>query len=239
MSEDFQFKAERKRIDTLPLSLVLEELQAAARHFAGRQFSRREFDRVAKRCKGTTVLKHFETWSVALNAIGTPLQPYRPDRKQISDEDLLAELARVWRYFGHRPSKNEWEATDTLYSYTTYKQRFGGWTTACASLVDRAAQGMVLEAVSNSSADVPESPKSIPTDRKRDVPLKLRLKILTRDGFKCVLCGRTPALYPGAVLHLDHIEPFSNDGPTSESNLRTLCEQCNWGKGNDTVTHST
>lgn len=38
------FKLARQRIDTLPKSVVLDELRAAAEHFGGRRFSRREFD---------------------------------------------------------------------------------------------------------------------------------------------------------------------------------------------------
>jgi 5-methylcytosine-specific restriction endonuclease McrA len=34
-------------------------------------------------------------------------------------------------------------------------------------------------------------------------------------------------------LHIDHITPFSMDGPTASSNLRTLCSKCNLGRGND------
>ena len=37
--------------------------------------------------------------------------------------------------WGIDPQKLEWEASDAAYSYTTYKQRFGGWVNACASLV--------------------------------------------------------------------------------------------------------
>lgn len=229
------FTLTRQRIDKLPKSVVLDELRAAAEHFGGRRFSRREFDGIAKRCKGTTVLKHFATWAAALESLGIAFRPHRPNRKQISDAELLAELARVWRTLGHRPSKIEWEASKPQYSYTTYKQRFGGWTSACASLVDRAARVTPPATGTDLPVEARIHAAAIPAERKRDVPLKLRLKILSRDGFKCVLCGRTPALHPGAILHVDHIVPFCRGGTTTEPNLRTLCEQCNWGKGDDTT----
>lgn len=57
---------------------------------------------------------------------------------------------------------------------------------------------------------------------------KLRYEILRRDGFKCVICGRTRN--DGAKLHVDHIKPVSKGGLTEESNLRTLCDMCNLGK---------
>jgi 5-methylcytosine-specific restriction endonuclease McrA len=76
-----------------------------------------------------------------------------------------------------------------------------------------------------------ESPE-IQSERKRDIPLKLRLKILDRDNYTCVLCGRSPALLPGCALHVDHRIPFSKGGKTQFENLQTLCTDCNLGKGN-------
>jgi 5-methylcytosine-specific restriction endonuclease McrA len=85
-----------------------------------------------------------------------------------------------------------------------------------------------------SEADTPpvaEPSLAIPAEAKRDVPLRLRLKVLERDNFTCVLCGKTPALVPGTVLHIDHIVPFSKGGKTIAANLRTLCSLCNLGRG--------
>lgn len=31
-------------------------------------------------------------------------------------------------------------------------------------------------------------------------------------------------------LHVDHIIPIAKGGKTVKENLRTLCEECNWGK---------
>lgn len=216
----------RRRVDALPREVLIDELRRVAKDLGGRRFSRRDFDRHATACKGSTVLSHFGSWDAALDSIGITLKDYKTDRKQITNTQLLAELARVWNALGHRPSKLEWESFDTAYSYTTYKQRFGGWVNACATLV-----------ASNTDITVPtiDSPPrpfvKLPVEKNRTLPLKLRLRVLTRDKFRCVLCGRTPAINPGVVLHIDHIVPFSDKGQTVESNLRTLCEQCNWGKG--------
>ncbi len=56
----------------------------------------------------------------------------------------------------------------------------------------------------------------------------LRYDVMKRDGFRCVLCGRTAD--DGIKLHVDHILPVSKGGKTIMSNLRTLCEDCNRGK---------
>lgn len=58
----------------------------------------------------------------------------------------------------------------------------------------------------------------------------LRYTVLRRDRFRCQICGATQA--DGVKLHVDHIVPISKGGKTELSNLRTLCEQCNLGKGN-------
>ncbi len=36
----------------------------------------------------------------------------------------------------------------------------------------------------------------------------------------------------GVKLHVDHIKPVSRGGKSVMSNLQTLCEDCNCGKGN-------
>jgi 5-methylcytosine-specific restriction endonuclease McrA len=58
-------------------------------------------------------------------------------------------------------------------------------------------------------------------------PLKLRFKILLRDGFQCTYCGAKP---PQKRLRVDHIIPFSKGGETEENNLTTACFECNAGK---------
>jgi len=59
----------------------------------------------------------------------------------------------------------------------------------------------------------------------------LRYLILKRDGFNCQLCGAN-TVEDGAKLEVDHIRPISDWGKTEESNLRTLCNECNRGKSN-------
>ena len=56
----------------------------------------------------------------------------------------------------------------------------------------------------------------------------LRYDVMKRDGFRCVLYGRTSS--EGARLEVDHIIPISKGGKTNMSNLRTLCMDCNRGK---------
>ena len=67
-------------------------------------------------------------------------------------------------------------------------------------------------------------------DNRRDpIPPSMRYDIMKRDGFRCVLCGASAQ--DGVKLHIDHILPVSKGGVTEPSNLRTLCDKCNLGKG--------
>ena len=58
----------------------------------------------------------------------------------------------------------------------------------------------------------------------------MRYDVLRRDNFHCVRCGR--GREDGVKLHVDHIVPVSRGGKTVMSDLQTLCEDCNCGKGN-------
>jgi 5-methylcytosine-specific restriction endonuclease McrA len=73
-----------------------------------------------------------------------------------------------------------------------------------------------------------------PEDR-REPGIGVRFKVLQRDNFRCLGCGRSPATELGCILHVDHIVPFSKGGKTTFDNLQTLCSHCNVGKSNRSV----
>lgn len=226
-----EFKFDRPRQDRIADEVIIAELKRIAESLGYRTFTRHEFDQMAGPCKGSVVLSRFKTWKIALEATGLNLRPHKNPRKdQISQSALLGELARIWSKLGHRPSKTEWDNSDAKYSYTSYKTRFGGWVNACMALVEGGAESEPSHRQSDQPTEVISE---IPKEKCRNVPLKMRLAILKRDDYKCVLCGRSPATHAGVTLHLDHILPYANGGETAKDNLRTLCEDCNWGKGNN------
>jgi 5-methylcytosine-specific restriction endonuclease McrA len=69
-------------------------------------------------------------------------------------------------------------------------------------------------------------------DRKdsRNIRRSTRVKIMARDSFRCVFCGRSPD-EDGVKLEVDHIVPVAKGGSRHENNLQTLCYDCNRGKG--------
>jgi len=73
--------------------------------------------------------------------------------------------------------------------------------------------------------------QGIPNSSRRDITLGIRYDVLRRDRFRCVICGANPAAHLNCELHVDHIIPVVRGGTTILENLRTLCSQCNVGKG--------
>jgi 5-methylcytosine-specific restriction enzyme A len=78
--------------------------------------------------------------------------------------------------------------------------------------------------------------KHAPTDQSdsktekpsRYIAASIRVDVLSRDGYKCVFCGRNSQ---EISLEIDHIFPFSQGGSNKPDNLQTLCIDCNRGKG--------
>ncbi len=65
-------------------------------------------------------------------------------------------------------------------------------------------------------------------NKREALGARLRYDILTRDSNRCVKCG---AGGPGTRLHVDYKRPVVMGGGNEPSNLQTLCERFNLGKG--------
>jgi 5-methylcytosine-specific restriction endonuclease McrA len=87
---------------------------------------------------------------------------------------------------------------------------------------DNTETGIILEA-----KEITLSPEN-----RRNISLGLRYKVLKRDNFRCVRCGRSPSTTVGLELEIDHKLPYSAGGRTVLENLETKCSDCNIGKGN-------
>ena len=239
---DFSFK--RNRLDAFTKEQMLDELEKVAKYFNYREFGWREFNEVAN-ISASSIKKHFGSWKKGLTELKNHLQhkeldlsprPHAPNRI-FSEKELFDEMERIWKIRGQRPSRTEWEISDPKISYQCYKQRFGGWINACKNFIEYKIGKNIL-------ADdfILPKRKDIKTQRKiksnfkkynsRNIPLSVRLKVLNRDNFRCVFCGKSPTTDFGTKLHLDHIKPFSKSGKSTFENLQTLCEECNLGKSN-------
>jgi len=243
-----KFDLNRKRVNEFSEDRLLAALEKAALHFNYIEFSRDDFDRVAD-ISASVVRKHFEgSWTKALDLLrrrlaekGLELKP-RPhsSNRILSDKDLFDEMARIWAEVGQRPSQGEWENSKPRIAYATYKKRFGGWTNACLKFIEHKMGNSVIseDPVPARLPAATSQNKIAKKDQKpssREIPLSVRLKVLNRDNFKCVFCGKSPATDFGTKLHIDHIVPYSKGGLSLFENLQTLCEECNLGKSDKDI----
>lgn len=65
--------------------------------------------------------------------------------------------------------------------------------------------------------------------RTKPITKRLKKRILTRDGNRCVECGSTK------WLEIAHIEPYRISGNNADDNLRTLCNPCHQAEGRNAV----
>lgn len=63
---------------------------------------------------------------------------------------------------------------------------------------------------------------------KERIPTNLRRMIIERDGLRCVYCDDD---LTNSEVHLDHVIPESQGGPTNYENLQVTCRKCNLAKG--------
>jgi predicted restriction endonuclease len=69
-----------------------------------------------------------------------------------------------------------------------------------------------------------------------DFTAEQKKKILERDNYRCVICGKGRA--GGVELHVDHIKPKDKGGKATIENGQTLCSTHNFRKKNYSQTES-
>ena len=175
-----------------------------------------------------TISKRFNTWNNALIMANLQIS-----NRFYTDEELFDNLAKIWMKLGKQPSKRDLAFVGSDISYKAYERRFGRWSVALKSFVEyfNAKQGVL----SNAIVDI--DPKTYNSHlSSRDINLRLRFLVMSRDNFKCCFCGASPAKDPSVVLHVDHIKPWAKGGETEINNLQTLCSRCNQGKSDLEIT---
>ena len=182
----------------------------------------------------STILNRFGTWSKCLEL--AELNP-TGSNKNIANEDLFEDIENTWIKLGRQPTTTDIINDFSKYSLNTFSRRFGSWRKALEAFVkyinsdeESDAPDLVTEADSDNIQNFPD--ESVARHKsKRDINLRMRFIIMSRDKFKCCVCGTSPATEPKTILHVDHVVPWSKGGETELENLQTLCSKCNLGKG--------
>lgn len=188
-----------------------------------------------------TILARFKTWNDTLEKALLKKTEY----KVISDLDLFEEIERLWEKKGSQPTTNDIKNGLSKYSLNTFSRRFGGWRSSLIAFTnyintDDSENRLNLNKTVNKMGKTADNIQhKVLKDKlhrtSRDINLKLRYKVLTRDNFKCCVCGASPAKDSSVELHVDHITPWSKGGETEIENLQTLCSKCNLGKSDLTL----
>ncbi len=74
------------------------------------------------------------------------------------------------------------------------------------------------------------NPDSVKLRHLENFTPQLKKRILERDGYKCVICGR--GIKEGMELQVDHIKPKDLGGRATFENGQTLCSKHNFMKKN-------
>lgn len=198
-----------------------------------------------------SLTRRFGSWQKAVEVAGLVPAIHSISGKRYSDDECFENLLRIWTHYGRPPLYKEMSIPPSQVGGKAYLLRFGSWNKTLKAFVDRVnldkpdqpkSSTTEVRTENKFSGKIEIENKKFLRDRtnrsknqqddRRDISLGLRFKILNRDNFRCVLCGVSPATLVGCKLHVDHILPWSKGGKTTYENLRTLCADCNLGRGN-------
>jgi hypothetical protein len=244
----FKFELRKYQGSKINKDRIVCELEAAAKKNNYSDFREDDFDKVAS-ISSYTVYREFGSWQNALNFLAKHLKSkgidFKPTsrRSSYSEKELFDEMERIWLKIGHQPSKDEWLGSDYKISYDTYFRHFGSWQNTCLKFIEAKSGNVPIPDDSSENELVKEVNRANNGKKEfirnssnvRTISLSLRLKVLSRDKFRCVFCGKSPATDIGTKLHIDHVIPFSKGGKSTIENLQTLCEDCNLGKSNNFI----
>ena len=170
----------------------------------------------------------FGTYRKALEAAGLS---QNKGGVRYTDEECYENLLAVWTSLGRQPNFGELKISPSRVGPKAYILRWGSWRKALQAFIDRVNQDAPAEIQRINLSDDSVDKEAKVKRTSRDIRLGIRYTILVRDRFRCVLCGRSPAADLSVSLHIDHIKAWANGGETELENLRTLCSDCNLGKG--------
>jgi hypothetical protein len=217
------------RANPLTHEAIMSCLRAYAAEYPGASVTQEE---IANRLgvDRNSISRKFGKWQDLLSEAGLSSVPLG---RRYTDEECYENIIALWTHYGRQPNFAELKRPPSTVGSKAYILRWGGWRAALGAFIKYVNQEplAVLKVVPERHGAETSATQSSPATTPRSISLSLRYKVLSRDRFRCVICGRTPAKDPSVELHVDHIHPWSKGGKNTEENLRTLCFDCNLGKG--------
>jgi 5-methylcytosine-specific restriction endonuclease McrA len=219
MPPEFTFdeNATRTRFSDTQLLAFLREFASTRDN---RPFRMQDFDAwPERRCTPQTIMLRFRGWMRALTAAG--IQGAR--RGRYSREQLMDILEQAWRQLERPPGNRTLRIVANICT-NPYKREWGSLKNACRKLA-QFHRGEISRKQLTARDPRGRRWRTLP-------PLSTRTRYLVfeRDSHRCSICGKRGA-DPAVRLEVDHITPLSKGGTHAMGNLRTLCYECNRGKG--------
>ncbi|WP_298263887.1 homing endonuclease associated repeat-containing protein [Acidocella sp.] len=214
-----KFELERVQGAYVSDQKLLADLKRAAQ-LAGTEILSQRLYSIHGQYDPTTASRRFGSWNKAVTAAGLQIA----NEKNIPDARLFENIMVLWEYYGRQPRRAELANPPSKISQGAYRRRFHSWMDSLAQFVDY---------VNAQELQPPNSAEVLGARQTgRDPSARMRFRVMTRDNFKCLACGISPANQFGVTLHIDHKKPWSLGGKTTDDNLQTLCDKCNLGKSN-------
>lgn len=239
---------------------LISDLKRVSCELKNESVTRDEYNRHGK-FHSATLEKRFGSWIKAKEKAGLKRRehPSRSDEEYfINLEEVWIKLGKQPYFSDMKIPFSKYSGSGYVHNFGTWRktlERFIEYVNKDEEATTEGNNSIIIEEkkppespiieypnkelVSKSVAKTPlsERPKSVQKiinkhRTKREVNDRLRFKIMKKDNFKCKYCGRSPAIDPKIILHVDHIKPWSKGGETTFENLQTLCSVCNRGKGN-------
>jgi Homing endonuclease associated repeat/HNH endonuclease len=218
---------------------LIDDMKLVAKSIRNQALTLADYD-VFGKFGSATICKRFGGWNKAKEKAGLNVTR----RYGQTDEEYFENIFSVWQNLGRQPKYQEMVAPLSKISISSYERKFSTWRNALEGFIEyitNKEQSDISPTLSSSAVAESESLllDEIQKERvqkvkrtNRTANLRQRFRVMKRDGFKCILCGASPASSAGCELHIDHIISWSNGGETIEENLRTLCSNCNLGRSN-------
>ena len=196
---------------------LIKDLKEVALKLGKDKVTQREYKTLGKYGR-RTLIRRFGSWNKSLEKAGLSTTA----RMNIPEEELFQNLADLWQHFGRQPKYHEVKRPLSKFSVGPYAQRYGSWYNALKAFIATMNGDIIETKQTNNEKNTTNNPRSI--------NYRIRFKVMQRDDFKCQICGASPAMQAGVLLHVDHIVPVAKGGQATMDNLQTLCQKCNLGK---------
>lgn len=134
----------------------------------------------------------------------------------------------IMEYFKKNPKREIKHPEIVDWVVTEYKKRTGNvFRDPDRAIRMLSQQGMLIKI---KKGIYKYDPDFVKNRKLKDFTPEQKEAIFKRDGYKCVVCGRSQK--DGVEIHADHIKPRDLGGESTIENGQTLCAQHNFQKKN-------